>query len=126
MLIFIKIGFLGLKKIAKTLDSVAKYFDLGDFNHHRASDDARMLAMIFDKMAKKLTGEGITKISELSGVKFLYRDFRIGFREGQKKARELGMYMQKYCGCIFSEEERYQKQIEKDLTAAGESGILEI
>lgn len=51
-----------------TLDSVAKYFDLGDFNHHRASDDARMLAMIFDKMAKKLTGEGITKISELSGV----------------------------------------------------------
>ncbi len=51
-----------------TLDSVAKYFDLDDFNHHRASDDARMLAMIFDKMAKKLTGEGITKISELSGV----------------------------------------------------------
>lgn len=51
-----------------TLDSVAKYFDLGDFNHHRASDDARMLAMIFDKMVKKLVGEGITKISELSGV----------------------------------------------------------
>ena len=40
-------------------------------------------------------------------IKFLYRDFRIGFREGQKKARELGLYMQKYCGCVFSEEERY-------------------
>ena len=47
------------------------------------------------------------------GVKFLYRDFRIGFRQGQQKARELGLYMQKYCGCIFSEEERYAKQIEK-------------
>ncbi len=51
-----------------TLDSVAKYFGLGDFNHHRASDDAKMLAMIFDKMVKKLVGEGITKISELSEV----------------------------------------------------------
>ncbi len=40
-------------------------------------------------------------------IEFLYRDFRIGFREGQNKARELGLYMQKYCGCIFSEEIRY-------------------
>ena len=48
------------------------------------------------------------------GVEFLYRDFRPGFREGQAKARELGLYMQKYCGCIFSEEERYARQIAKD------------
>jgi predicted adenine nucleotide alpha hydrolase (AANH) superfamily ATPase len=47
-------------------------------------------------------------------IKFLYRDFRLGFREGQTKARELGLYMQKYCGCIFSEEDRYSKQIGKD------------
>lgn len=40
-------------------------------------------------------------------IKFIYRDFRDKFREGQNKARELGLYMQKYCGCIFSEEERY-------------------
>ena len=44
---------------------------------------------------------------------FLYRDFRPGFREGQAEARELGLYMQKYCGCVFSEEERYQKQVDK-------------
>ena len=48
------------------------------------------------------------------GVEFLYRDFRVGFRDGQAKARELGLYMQKYCGCVFSEEERYAKQIERD------------
>jgi predicted adenine nucleotide alpha hydrolase (AANH) superfamily ATPase len=41
------------------------------------------------------------------GVRFYYRDFRPNFREGQKQARELGFYMQKYCGCVFSEEERY-------------------
>lgn len=48
------------------------------------------------------------------GIKFLYRDFRIGFRDGQNKARQLGLYMQKYCGCIFSEEDRYYAKIEKD------------
>ena len=43
-------------------------------------------------------------------VDFLYRDFRPEFKAGQEKARELGFYMQKYCGCVFSEEERYLKK----------------
>ena len=51
--------------------------------------------------------EYMEKLSEEFGIEFLYRDFRVGFREGQNKARELGLYMQKYCGCIFSEEMRY-------------------
>lgn len=49
------------------------------------------------------------------GVDFLYRDFRPGFRDGHEKAKALGFYMQKYCGCIFSEEERYSKAIARDL-----------
>lgn len=52
----------------------------------------------------KALGEEIAK---KYGLTFLYRDFRPGFREGQTKARELGLYMQKYCGCVFSEESRY-------------------
>jgi len=48
--------------------------------------------------------------AEKYGVNFLYRDFRPRFREGQAAARELGLYMQKYCGCVFSEEERYIKK----------------
>ncbi|MDR1306076.1 MAG: epoxyqueuosine reductase QueH [Treponema sp.] len=44
---------------------------------------------------------------EAGGSLFLYRDFRPRFRQGQAEARRLGLYMQKYCGCIFSEEERY-------------------
>jgi predicted adenine nucleotide alpha hydrolase (AANH) superfamily ATPase len=43
-------------------------------------------------------------------VGFFYRDFRPCFREGQKLARERKYYMQKYCGCVFSEEERYAKK----------------
>ena len=47
------------------------------------------------------------KLAKKYNIQFLYRDFRIGFKQGQNKARELGLYMQKYCGCIFSEEDRY-------------------
>ena len=43
------------------------------------------------------------------GITFLYRDFRVRFHEGQQRAREAGLYLQKYCGCVFSEEERYVK-----------------
>ena len=49
------------------------------------------------------------KISADIGIEFLYRDFRPYFREGQNMARSMNIYMQKYCGCIFSEEERYIK-----------------
>ncbi len=62
--------------------------------------------------------EGICRageaLAERYGPAFLYRDFRPGFRQGQARARELGLYMQKYCGCVFSEEERYAKQIQRD------------
>ena len=41
------------------LDTLAKYFNLGDFNHHRACDDAHILGLIFIKMTEKLKGEGV-------------------------------------------------------------------
>ena len=47
------------------------------------------------------------EIASKYGLEFVYRDFRVGFREGQNEARQLGLYMQKYCGCIYSEESRY-------------------
>ena len=50
------------------------------------------------------------KIAKKYDINFVYRDFRVGFRQGQAKARELGLYMQKYCGCVFSEEERYLRK----------------
>ncbi len=40
-------------------------------------------------------------------VEFYIEDFRKGFNEGRRMSRELGLYQQKYCGCIYSEMERY-------------------
>ena len=42
--------------------------------------------------------------SQQYGIDFLYRDFRHGFWVGHDKAIAEGLYMQKYCGCIYSEE----------------------
>ena len=36
------------------------------------------------------------------GLEFYYEDFRPGFRAGQQKAKDLGLYRQKFCGCIVS------------------------
>ena len=58
----------------------------------------------------ELMREVAERAAAAHGVRFLYRDFRPYFREGQERARALGMYIQKYCGCVFSEEERYLKE----------------
>lgn len=52
----------------------------------------------------KLAGE---KAARKNAVGFEYYDFRPLYRESRQMSREAGYYMQKYCGCIFSEEERY-------------------
>lgn len=59
----------------------------------------------------KIQGEEAAK---KYGLNFLYKDFRIGFKDGQAKARQLGLYMQKYCGCIFSEEMSKSAHQKKD------------
>lgn len=46
-------------------------------------------------------------ISQEVSIPFLYRDFRTGYRDSVKMSREMGLYRQPYCGCIYSEKERY-------------------
>lgn len=41
------------------------------------------------------------------GVSFLYQDFRAGWRGGIETSKAMGLYRQQYCGCIYSEKERY-------------------
>jgi epoxyqueuosine reductase len=43
------------------------------------------------------------------GIDFLYRDFRIGWKQGIEESKNLNMYRQNYCGCIFSEKERFKR-----------------
>lgn len=46
-------------------------------------------------------------ISIRNNIPFIYQDFRIGWNSGMDISRKLNMYRQSYCGCIYSEQERY-------------------
>jgi len=51
------------------------------------------------------------QMSARYGVEFFYQDWRSLWQQGIKLSKEAGMYRQQYCGCIFSEEDRYREQI---------------
>ncbi len=74
--------------------------------------DAFSTTLLYSRFQKhdllKATAEAL---SEQHGIPFLYRDWRKGWNEGVKKYRALGLYRQKYCGCVYSEKERAAKII---------------
>lgn len=49
-----------------TLDSIGNYYNLGEFNHHRATDDTAMLASIFTCMSERLRKQGIRNVDEMN------------------------------------------------------------
>ncbi len=53
------------------------------------------------------------RVAEENGISFFYEDFRRGWQEGIKRSKELGLYRQQYCGCVYSEKERYLEKGEK-------------
>ena len=61
----------------------------------------------------ELMKETAEHFAKFYGVKFHYEDFRPGWQEGIDMSVEMGLYRQPYCGCIFSEEERYSRELRK-------------
>ena len=61
----------------------------------------------------ELMKETAEHFAKVYGVKFHYEDFRPGWQEGIDMSMEMGLYRQPYCGCIFSEEERYSRELRK-------------
>jgi len=52
------------------------------------------------------TGKALAK---KYGLEFFYHDFREGWKIGIEESKAKGMYRQQYCGCIYSEKDRYFK-----------------
>ena len=80
--------------------------------------DAFTTTLLYSKRQKhdlvvSLAGEA----SKRYGIPFHYRDFRQGWKRGQEGAKTLGIYRQQYCGCIYSERERYLGQEKAKSTA---------
>lgn len=58
-----------------------------------------------------------SSLCSLNGIEFFYHDFREGWQIGIDQSKQLNIYRQRYCGCIYSEQEafdkRYRKKIKK-------------
>ncbi|PID72175.1 MAG: hypothetical protein CSB34_03725 [Desulfobulbus propionicus] len=55
------------------------------------------------------------KLAEEYGVNFYYEDFREGWQQGIDTSIAMDLYRQPYCGCIYSEQERYDKKLRKKM-----------
>jgi predicted adenine nucleotide alpha hydrolase (AANH) superfamily ATPase len=83
------------------LDATAKVAKRGKFDAftstllHSKHQDHQLICEIGQAVGKR------------EGVQFLYRDFREGWGEALEESKALGLYRQNYCGCIYSEKERY-------------------
>jgi predicted adenine nucleotide alpha hydrolase (AANH) superfamily ATPase len=74
--------------------------------------DAFTTTLLYSRFQKHdLIIEIAESVAGSQGIPFLYRDFREGWLEGVRVSKENGMYRQPYCGCIYSEEERYCRNI---------------
>lgn len=49
-------------------------------------------------------------LAQQYGLKFYYEDFRNGWQDGITASKNMGLYRQQYCGCIYSEMDRYYPQ----------------
>ena len=49
-------------------------------------------------------------VADEEKINFYYRDFRPAYEEAQVLAKKMSLYRQQYCGCIFSEQERFEKK----------------
>ncbi len=70
--------------------------------------DAFTTTLLYSKRQKhELVRSLAQQAARKYSITFHYEDYRQGWKEGQEKARRLGIYRQQYCGCIFSERERF-------------------
>ena len=80
----------------------------------RGKFDYFSTTLLYSKFQKhemiKSIGESV---GQDTGVPFFYEDFRSGWKEGVKTSKDLEMYRQHYCGCIYSEKERYYRPRKK-------------
>lgn len=74
----------------------------------RLGFDAFTTSLLYSRYQKhdiiRETGE---RFAGLYGIPFYYEDFRRGWQEGIAISKRMELYRQQYCGCIYSEKERY-------------------
>ena len=85
------------------LKSTAMMAKRGKFDYYTTT-------LLYSKFQKHDTIQSMGEaVGRSVGVPFYYQDFRSGWKEGVDTSKHLNLYRQQYCGCIYSEKERYYK-----------------
>lgn len=76
----------------------------------RGKFDGFSTTLLYSKFQKHDTIRSVGEtVGREFGIPFHYEDFRIGWKEGVNVSKSQGMYRQQYCGCIYSEKDRYYR-----------------
>jgi predicted adenine nucleotide alpha hydrolase (AANH) superfamily ATPase len=62
----------------------------------------------------ELIKEAGERLAGEKGVAFLYADLRKRYSDSRHITKPLDLYRQQYCGCVYSEWERYSEKSEKE------------
>jgi predicted adenine nucleotide alpha hydrolase (AANH) superfamily ATPase len=75
---------------------------------HRRGVDGFTTSLLYSRYQKhqEIVDFG-GQLAKEYGLVFHYEDFRSGWQEGIRISKEMGLYRQSYCGCIYSEKDRY-------------------
>ena len=85
------------------MDKVARFAEAKGF-------DAFSTTLLYSRFQQHDLLKSVCEaVSDRYGIPFIYRDWRTGWNEGVRRYRKLGLYRQKYCGCVYSEKERALK-----------------
>lgn len=91
---------------ARRLERTAQIAIKGKFDYFSTT-------LLYSKYQKHDAIAALGRDLETKKTRFYYHDFREGWQEGIDTSKEWGIYRQQYCGCLYSENERYHKELEK-------------
>jgi len=67
-------------------------------------------SLLYSKYQKHDLIKGVAlEMASEHGIELYYEDYRQGWREGIMESKAMGLYRQQYCGCIYSERDRYER-----------------
>ena len=82
----------------------------------RAITTTLLISPYQDQAALRRIGE---EVAAAHGVQFFYDNLRRGYADSRRLAREAGLYLQRYCGCLFSEWEAQDPAARAARSASG-------
>ena len=91
----------------------------------RHDEISRLASSIAESTLKPGDNALGSTISAFRSPAFLYQDFRPDWQEGINLSKEWEIYRQQYCGCLFSENDRYARELEKANNELREGGNQE-